>query len=193
MRARLLGTALILAVLLVAGRETAKATILIKKDLSQLSVESEKIVVARVGSQQGAYAKGTKIIFTYTQLSVESTLKGAAVESLELAEVGGTLGNVTCVVSGMPRFKEGERVLLFLKKDALGQWRTHGCIQGRFDVVENLATGERLVKLDPALGHVHAGFFATEADPRPRAVTIEEFASKIENLIVAASKKEEGK
>ncbi len=193
MRARMLWTAVVLAILLVAGRETADATILIKKNLAQLAAESERVVIAEVGVQRGAYAKGTRVIFTYTQLNVVSTLKGENTGTLELAEVGGTVGNITTVVVGMPRFAEGERVLLFLKKDVLGQWRTHGCVQGRFDVIDNLATGERLVKLDPAMPHVHREYFATEADPQPRAVTLEEFAAKLRELVAKAAEKKEVK
>lgn len=188
MRARTLWSALVLAILLVAGRGTADATILIKKNLAQLATESERVVVAQIGAQHCDYAPNTKVIFTYTNLIVEKTLKGEASAELEIAELGGTLGDVTTIVDGMPRFTEGDRVLLFLKKDALGQWRTHGCVQGCFVVVDNIATGERLVKLDPAMAHIHRAYFATEADPRPTAVNLDEFRAVVARL---AEKKEQ--
>lgn len=193
MRALLFWVPAILAVLFVAGRETADATILIKKNLAQLAAESERIVIAEVGAQSGAYAKGTRVIFTYTELAIEATLKGTAETRMSLAEVGGTVGNLTTMVEGMPRFATGERVLLFLKKDALGQWRCHGAVQGRFPVIENIATGERLVKLDPAMAHVHRSYFQTEGDPIPRTVTVEEFQAKLKTLIARAGEKKETK
>lgn len=189
MKARLLFVPAILLAMLCMTPAVSDATILIKKDLAQLAAESELVVVAEVGGHTCAHAPGTKLIFTYTNIVVEKTLKGKAPASMIVAEIGGKLGDITLKVASMPRFTEGERVLLFLKKDALGQQRVHGAIQGRFKVVYNRATDEETVLFDRGLRHVTNRFFATPRDLSPTSVSIDEFEAKVSDLVKAAAKR----
>ena len=193
MKARLLALAMMILALLTASPEFADATILIPKNLQQLSSESERIVLARVENQHCDWLKDTRVIFTYTKIKVEKTMKGSHESTMEIAEVGGTIGDLTTRVASMPRFKTGERIVLFLKKDGLQQWRVRGAIQGRFSVLYNRATDEDLVTFDAGLAHVTNKYFATKRDPKPRHVSLEEFEDKIKELVVAAKKKEQKK
>ena len=188
MNARLLMIPIALLAVVLWSPGSTDATILIKKDLAQLSTESECIVIGQIGTQSCRYARGTGLIFTYTTLHVERVLKGKVNTDLTVAEIGGTVGDITLKVASMPRFKEGERVLLFLKKDALGQQRVHGAIQGRFHLVHNRALDEEQVVFDRGLSHVTRPFFATKHDPAPRYVSLEEFEARIQALLARAKK-----
>src|SRR5258708_21723813 len=75
---------------------------------------SDAIVVA---SALGSYAQRTAggVIETVTELSIEEVIKGSLnVPQLEIHEAGGALGDSATIIPGVPRFQEGERVLLVL-------------------------------------------------------------------------------
>ncbi len=189
MKARLFLVPSILLALLCMSTAVSDATILIKKDLSQLAAEAELIVIAKVGNQSARYAKGTRVIFTYTDLTIERVLKGASDKTMTVAEVGGKVGDITLHVESMPKFREGERVLLFIKKDTLGQQRVHGAIQGKFQVVHNFATHEDLVLFDKGLRYVTNSSFATKGDKSPTQVSLSEFQAKVLELVKEGKKK----
>ncbi len=189
MKPRLLLIPLVLFAIMSFSPATSDATILIKKDLAQLTAESESVIVARVGDYHCDYAKGTKLIFTYTNMTIEQSFKGKLSGKMVVAEIGGKLGDTTLRVASMPRFHEGERVLLFLKKDALGQQRVYGAIQGKFKVVHNRATDQELVMFSKGLRHVTNPFFATRNDRSPTHVSLEEFKTKVAELTAKAAKK----
>ena len=157
-------------------------TIVIKKDLGRLCSEADRIVIATVVSQHANWQPGTKFIYTHTELVVETTLKGKPIASLRVSEPGGTIGDVTCRVVGMPKYAVGERVLLVLKRDALKLWRTHGLYQGKFQVALNRATDEEVIKGRPGLGYVTDAFFKADTRGASGSIALEDFVEKVDEL-----------
>ena len=125
----------LLAFLVVAGIHAAQP---IPKSLEQLSTEAEIVVVGTVGEQEARFNDRQTAILTDTTIEVEETLVGAAGVTLTVTEYGGIVGDRGLSVSGLPRFREGDRVLLFLCRDILGLLRTCGAQQGRLDVRTSL-------------------------------------------------------
>ncbi len=153
------------------------ATILIKKDLRELCQESDLVVEGEVASTSADWNADRTLIWTQSRISVSSVLYGQGSSEVTISEPGGVVGPIGQDIASMARYTPGERVIVFLKRDVLGQWRTHGCIQGRFSL-----DGEQ-VTLDPGLLHVHGAHFRdAEAKPRP-AVTRTEFLAKISSLL----------
>ncbi|MFT7619344.1 MAG: hypothetical protein ACI97A_002994 [Planctomycetota bacterium] len=189
MKFRLLLVPSILLGILCLSTSVSDATILIKKDLAQLAAESETIVIATVGAQECRRPHGVNAIFTFSDLKIEKTLKGKASKAMVVANIGGILNGRGLSVASMPQFHSGTRVLLFLKKDIMGNQRVYGAIQGMFQVVHNRATDEDVVKLNGGISYVTNKFFATKKDPAPKVVGVEEFEAKVAELIVKASKK----
>ena len=99
--------------------------------LEELSTRAERIVVAQVDHQEARFNEDGTLILTHTTLVVEETLAGPPTATVEVNEYGGRVGELTLAVPGLPRFEEGERVLLFLCRDALDLVRTCGASQGR--------------------------------------------------------------
>ncbi|MCA9321367.1 MAG: hypothetical protein KDB53_11560 [Planctomycetes bacterium] len=188
---RCLTPMLCLAALFVLAPGTADATIVIKKDLTKLAAEADQIVHGRIVSQRVDWAPGTNLIFTYSTLRVASTIKGAAAKTIEIAELGGTIGELTQFASGMPRYALGQRVFAFLKRDVAGQWRTHGLDQGRFDLVTNLATEETLVKLDPIKAHVYATEIPVAERSAGGTLSLDDFVDLVSGLVAKAKKEKE--
>ena len=123
------------------------ACLLIPLDLEDLATRADRIVLARVGPQITRRDAETGVIWTDVSLHVEETWKGTAEARLGLTEPGGVLDGIGLTVSASVRYRTGERVVVFLHRDALGQPRTLGITQGRFLV----SRGER-VHLDGLIG-----------------------------------------
>jgi len=107
------------------------ASTVIPRTLEQLSARAEAIVVGTVGEQVARYDDRHTLIVTHTTIDVEETIAGPPASVLEVSEYGGQVGQRRLVVPDTPRYAEGERVLLFLCRDALGLLRTCGATQGR--------------------------------------------------------------
>jgi hypothetical protein len=91
---------------------------------------------------RAAWDAGHERIVTTVELSVVESWKGAAAPAARvvIAQPGGTVGDVTMTVFGMPRFSPGERALVFLR-GAPDRARVVG-----------LAQGKRAMRRDPAGG-----------------------------------------
>lgn len=137
-------------------------TTLKKKNLAQLANESEAIVVAKVIGNRCAWNAQHTLIWTETTLHVLDSWKGNLQGRIALKEPGGKLPPIGQHVPGMARYRPGDTVLVFMKKDVLGQWRTHGCIQGMFRVV--LKAGRQAPEIGKWTRHVVAGHVGKNAD-----------------------------
>ena len=169
----------------------AGATILIKKNLKQLAAEAELIVVGQVKATRSEWYRDTKLIYTHNTIAVSSVLKGKAGESVVVSEPGGTVGDITGVVEGAPKYAIGERVILFCKRDALGLMRTHGMIQGRFAIVRNRATREDVVMTARTMPWVTHGVFEKGDISRTGTILAEDFLDRVEELVEETAKKTE--
>lgn len=122
---------LLLAALFSAGSWAATP---IPRTLQDLSAEAEVVVVGTVAEQQARFNDDQTLILTDTTIRVEETLAGETGGWVTVSEYGGIVGDKGLVVSGLPRFREGDRVLLFLCRDFLGLLRTCGASQGKLEL-----------------------------------------------------------
>jgi hypothetical protein len=116
MRIRLL---FLLCTLLPLGARV-HATSVIPPDFSELVAEADAIYrgrVAEVQARRGAGAGGASVIKTFVTFRVERTLKGAAQADVTLEFLGGTIGEESLEVSGVPQFTTGERGIVFVQKN----------------------------------------------------------------------------
>jgi hypothetical protein len=119
------------------GASLASATTVQKFSLHELAAKSESIIMARVDDQSSRQDPANKEIYTYITLNVLEAVKGAQGEkSVTIRQLGGTVGNLISVVPGMPAFKNGEEVVLFLSpKDKAGYSWVMGLQQGKYSIV----------------------------------------------------------
>lgn len=151
-RSRLVVVALAAVTLLFGS--SALATSVLKMSLHDLAKNSESIVLARVEDQSARY-DANKEIYTYVTLRVLDPVKGMKAEHgknatsdqlITIRQIGGIVGNIASVVSGMPKFTKGEEVVVFLsKKDSAGYPWVMGLQQGKYTVVTD-ETGARHVR-----------------------------------------------
>lgn len=124
----------VLALILLAGGP-ASATTVERLSLESLVKKATSIVQGAVGASRTYWSADGKLILTTYTIQVTETIKGVPERAIELTTIGGTLGNVTLHVAGMPTFRAGENAVVFVEKS--GTYSTVvGLTQGHF-VVEN--------------------------------------------------------
>ena len=155
--------AALLALALASGvARRASATLILALDLPAMVGRADRIAVVDVISVTAAWNEQHDRISTAVELTVVDGWKGdlTAGAHLTVRQPGGTVGDVTTTVDGMPRFTPGERALVFL----------HGPTD-RATVV-GLTQGKRPMRRDPSSGRwmVTAPDRAGADFVRPRAV-----------------------
>jgi len=118
------------------GASLASATTVQKFSLQELATKSDAIVMAKV-EDQSSRQDANKEIYTYITVSVLESVKGAKGEkTITIRQLGGSVGNLISAVPGMPSFKNGEEVVLFLSaKDRAGYPWVMGLQQGKYSIV----------------------------------------------------------
>jgi hypothetical protein len=133
--------AIALAALLSSGGSTA--TTLLEVGVDEMSAEAELVVQGHV-AWDDAKQQGPDI-YTYTGIEVTRCIAGECPEAVTLKHRGGTVGQHTLLIPGMPRFEPGQEVLLFLRPDPEGDdglYSVLAMVQGFFLVLQDPETGD---------------------------------------------------
>lgn len=106
----------LLSVLLAAALPCAAlATTVMALSVEEMAQRSPLVVRATVDQSQAAWDARERSIWTYTELSVHETLKGAPASGVIVKQPGGVVGGRGTAVAGAARFAPGEEVVLFLE------------------------------------------------------------------------------
>lgn len=105
---------LIAAVLLLAPL-SAVATVVMALTMEELTSRSPLVVRGTVHRVDVQWSEGRHRIWTYAEVVVSETLKGAPRTTVLVKQPGGIIGDVGEHVSGAARFAPGEEVVLFLE------------------------------------------------------------------------------
>jgi hypothetical protein len=120
-------------------------TVIIPAD-DDLIVSARAIVRGKVLSVSSSYDQQQDRIYTYVTIKVQEVLKGNITERrIVLKELGGTVGDTTMIVFGNPQFAVGEQTLVYLDTWADGSLRTHQMFLGKFNIIDDPATGQKMV------------------------------------------------
>jgi hypothetical protein len=140
--ARRLPAALLALALVPGAASRASATLILALDLPAMVGRADRIAVVDVVSVSASWNDRHDRISTAVELTVVDCWKGAlpAGAHLTVRQPGGTVGDITTTVDGMPRFSPGERALVFLRGPT-----------DRASVV-GLTQGKRPMHRDPASG-----------------------------------------
>jgi hypothetical protein len=126
------------AALALVGTSTAYATTVLKMSLKDLARKSDAVVMALVEDQVARY-DADKEIYTYITLKVLDPVKGSRKDDLiTIRQLGGIVGNIASVVPGMPTFRKGDEVVVFLtQRDAAGYPGIMGLQQGKYTISQD--------------------------------------------------------
>lgn len=162
--------ALLLAIFLATA--AAPATTLLRMSLEKLSRAAAVIVRARCLENFTAWEGGE--IWTFTSFDVQEVWSGSAPGKITVRLLGGRLADVTSTVPGVPRFRPGEDVVLFLEPTPRGDFSIVSWQQGAFRIRRDAHLDAETITQDTAA-------FAT-FDPDTRQFQ----AAGIHNLPLAA-------
>jgi hypothetical protein len=132
------------ACLIFAG--TALATTVIPPSFDELVSRAEMIFQGNVTDVRSEWTGegAQRRIMSYVTLKVEDAIKGNPGSTVTLRMLGGTVGGETMEVSDAPKFKVGDRDILFVENNGTQFVPLVGIMHGRFHV-EKDATGQDAV------------------------------------------------
>jgi hypothetical protein len=170
--------------LLLAAPGSARASLIVKMTLEEMAVASEVVVAGTVRSVQAFWNPGRTMIFSRVAIDIWEAAKGSAPPTIEVVELGGTLDGLSVWVPGTPQFAPGEEVVVFLGRDrADGEWKVAGFAQGKFRIVRDRPSGQRVVQHVEPLRQVFDARLEKTAAPDPFApVPLPEFLDRIRRL-----------
>ncbi len=134
--------------LLLAAGGAATATTLVRMSVAKMSRAAQAIVRARCLENSTGWDAGE--IWTFTTFEVQEVWQGSAPPRITVRLLGGRAGNLTSSVSGVPRFRGGEEVVLFLERTPRGDYSVVSWEQGTFRIRRAAATGVETVTQDSA-------------------------------------------
>ena len=137
----------VICILLAAS---AFATQIVYRSPQQLGQQSAMVVSGTVQSVQSYWNDKHTKIFTRTRIAVDETFKGETKRSIDIVQMGGTVGTVKVTVHGALQWAPGEEVLLFAEKLDAVDYRIAGFSQGKFEIERDPVTGRKYINR-PAL------------------------------------------
>jgi len=148
MRFFVLASAILCATWLMATTPIAHATTLMHMSIAKMSQTAPLIVRARCMGNATSWDAGN--IWTFTSFSVEETWRGTAPQEIIVRLLGGSVGSITSNVSGIPHFRLGEEVILFLEPTPRGDFSVVSWQQGTFRIHRDRVAGRETVTQDTA-------------------------------------------
>src|SRR5436309_387490 len=132
------------ACLIFAG--AALATTVIPPSFDELVSRAEMIFQGRVTDVRSEWTGegAQRHIMSYVTLKVEDAIKGNPGSTVTLRMLGGTVGGETMEVADAPKFKVGDRDILFVENNGTQFVPLVGIMHGRFRV-EKDTTGQDAV------------------------------------------------
>lgn len=114
--------------------------------LAEMTEQADVIVVGKVSATASSWAGGRATIQTVATITVDEALKGdIAGSQVQVTVPGGEVDGIGEWYSHSTRFAKDEDVVLFAKKDASGALRIRPGSKGKFSVIEDKASGMRMV------------------------------------------------
>jgi hypothetical protein len=177
--------ALVVSLVLAAVLE-ASPTTFVKISLQQLSSAAPLIVRARCQGSVVSAVRGE--IWTITSFEVREVWKGSAATVVRVRLLGGRTAEMTSHIEGVPRFRAGEDLVLFLAPLSRGDYSVAGWAQGTFRIRRGGAGASLVVTQDTAAFSpaAFAGGVAGRGadDGVVRGLPLEEFRRRVMELVV---------
>ena len=179
-----------------AFASNASATSVANLDTEDLAHIADAVVVGEVQGVRMAHesvSAGTAPTYrTHNAIKVVETWKGTAKSGdiLDVVDIGGVVNGEGFDIEGMPGYKVGERVVLFLHriKFAADQWDTIGFFLGKYSLLPNTQGGWVLTRLNWKLAERGQRLDLRSIPAIKLNVGSEDFASfssKVKNVVAA--------
>ncbi len=129
---------------LIASAGVLQALVITPLEIEELTKKAD-LVVQGVVASQASRKDASGRIYTEVELDVAEVWKGKLSEKiLKVVMGGGVMGGRRTVVSGQVDYAKGEEVVGFFRFNDRGEAVTIGLAQGKFQIVKDERTGEKL-------------------------------------------------
>ena len=119
--------------------KSASSGLMLEVSLEELVDLSDRVILGTVTGQQSRWNTAHTAINTLVSMDVSRWVKGAPApggsNSLVITVPGGRVDNQAQEVEDVPKFSNGEQVLLFLKSGSEGAFEVAGGFQGKYSIV----------------------------------------------------------
>lgn len=141
-----------LLLLLLVVVPLARATTVVPPTFPDLVGKADAIYRGRVTSVEAHRVDradgGGQVIKTFVTFAVERVLKGNERTEVVLEFLGGTVGEETLTVSGMPEFTVGQREIVFVRRNGVQLCPLVAMMHGRYHVRHDATAGRDFVARD---------------------------------------------
>lgn len=187
-------TLLMCAIVCVVAARSAFSTTVIAPTFDELVSKAETIFVGEAVDARSVLetTRDGRRIVTIVTFDVSRVIKGSVGLRTQLTFLGGTVGDETMEIAGMPKFRVGDRDVLFVSGEGGSASPLIGMWHGRFRIEADPAGGESLVRAfdgKPLLLGLNArrpsGLLGGSRGP----LVLSEFESAVRQRLAAASDK----
>lgn len=168
------------ALLVMVVAASALATVVVHADVNRLAELADAVVDAKVEKRAVAFEAERGAIWTTYELAVSKTLLGDERERVTVHVPGGAVGDIEQEVSGTAQMKVGQRVVLFLTKEA-ERLQVLGQAQGCFRVERDDAS-KALVCRNDLEGLALVTESGDGVDARPIEMRLDELVRRVERV-----------
>lgn len=163
---------------------SARPTTIVAPSFQEMIARAEQVVVARVAARRSTWvsSRSGRAIVTDVTFLIERTIKGAVYTERSLEFLGGTVGDDTMEVDGMPEFRVGDRDVLFIRDSGRPASPLVGFKYGRFRIVRDGVTGVETIRTHdgrPLASLADVGNGRPPALIAPHAMSLDEFVRAI--------------
>ena len=143
------------------------ATTVIPPTFDQLVEQAELIFQGTVTDVRSVWeGEGAqRHIDSYVTFQVQDSVKGTAGASYTIRMLGGTVGDETMQVTDSPKFKVGDRDILFVEHNGQQFVPLVGIMHGRFRIQREAQTGREIVATNEGDGVIDPEQLGKEANP----------------------------
>lgn len=159
---------------------TAQATIQRAMKFDEKVENAAAIVLGKCVRQTAQWDAARNWILTYSTFQVEKTLKGQPAQEITIVTPGGQVGDIAQDVVGVPRFRQGDENVLFVRHSSAGPTVLY-LDQGAYRVVKD-DRGNRVVNplvSNAVLVDMQRGSAVAPERPRP----LREFEGNVRETI----------
>ena len=175
--------------LLILSAISAHSTSVLPPTFDELVARADEVILARVVARQSSWvtSRSGRAIVTDVTFSIERTLKGESRVQRTLEFLGGTVGEDTLTVVGIPEFRMNDRDVLFVRDTGRPASPLVGFSYGRFRVVRDATFGTDVIRTfdgRPLASLNDVGNANPPAFFRPaRVLSLDEFLREIDSSV----------
>lgn len=157
----------------VAAAGVARSTTVIPPTFDQLVAEAHTVFVGEVVGQRSVMDTSSqgRSIHTIVTFRVEDVWKGSVGAVTQLEFLGGTVGELTMQVAGMPTFAVGQRSVLFVTGSARSISPLVGLSYGRLRIERSSSDGVDRVRTNDGRSLGALSELGTQRPPSLQSVT----------------------